>query len=59
MCFFRKNRKNEIPVNDYDKNIDFDKLRRDLETEYTAQGVLTTGGVWLFNGNKSPQSRQC
>lgn len=53
MCFFRKNRKNEIPVNDSDKNIDFDKLRRDLETEYTAQGVLTTGGYGYSMGIKA------
>ena len=53
MCLFRKSRKNDPSVNGSDQNYDFEKLRRDLETEYTAQGVLTTGGYGYSMGMKA------
>lgn len=52
MCFFRKNRNNEVSVSESDQNYDFEKLRRDLETEYTVQGALLTGSYGYDMGMK-------
>ena len=52
MCFFRKNRNNQAPIDNSDQKYDFKKLRRDLETEYTVQGQLTTGGYGYSMGIK-------
>lgn len=49
MCFFRKKKKKEetrVSHEDYD----FKRLRRDVETEFTAQGALTTGGYGYAKG---------
>ena len=53
MCFFRKNRNNQASIDDSDQKYDFKKLRRDLETEYTVQGQLTTGGYGYSMGIKA------
>ena len=40
-------------MDDSDQKYDFKKLRRDLETEYTVQGQLTTGGYGYSMGIKA------
>lgn len=46
MWFFGKKKEQETSNQDYD----FKRLRRDIETEFTAQGALFSGGYGYSKG---------
>lgn len=47
MWFFGKKKKEQETSN---QNYDFKRLRRDIETEFTAQGTLFSGGYGYSKG---------